>query len=99
MLCLTVYEAKGLEFDDVILLNFFHHGDVVTSQWKLLNDLYYSTVRRIKPREDLDSVFIDFDDLDALKKAVKEAEKRLEQEDATEDDFYEETEINLKRSR
>jgi DNA helicase IV len=23
MLCLTVYEAKGLEFDDVILFNFF----------------------------------------------------------------------------
>ena len=24
MLCLSVYEAKGLEFDDVILYNFFH---------------------------------------------------------------------------
>jgi hypothetical protein len=28
MLCLTVYEAKGLEFDDVILYNFFHMGDI-----------------------------------------------------------------------
>ena len=24
LLCLTVYEAKGLEFDDVILFNFFN---------------------------------------------------------------------------
>ena len=23
LLCLTIYEAKGLEFDDVILFNFF----------------------------------------------------------------------------
>jgi DNA helicase IV len=28
MLCLTVYEAKGLEFDDVILYNFFCEGEV-----------------------------------------------------------------------
>jgi hypothetical protein len=31
MLCLSVYEAKGLEFDDVILYNFFHLGDVQKS--------------------------------------------------------------------
>ena len=28
MLCLTVYEAKGLEFDDVILYNFFNSGEI-----------------------------------------------------------------------
>ena len=28
MLCLTVYEAKGLEFDDVILFNFFAMGEI-----------------------------------------------------------------------
>jgi DNA helicase IV len=44
MLCLTVYEAKGLEFDDVILYNFFHLGDVQKSQWKLLNDIELTEV-------------------------------------------------------
>ena len=28
MLCLTVYECKGLEFDDVILFNFFSMGEI-----------------------------------------------------------------------
>lgn len=38
MLCLTVYEAKGLEFDDVILFNFFEDSKCST-QWKVLGDL------------------------------------------------------------
>jgi len=38
MLCLTVYEAKGLEFDDVIVFNFFKDSMVKASDWKLLND-------------------------------------------------------------
>ena len=48
MLCLSVFESKGLEFDDVILYNFFHLGDVSKSQWKLLNDILYENVKRIK---------------------------------------------------
>ena len=36
MLCLTVYESKGLEFDDVILFNFFAMGEVKANLWKLL---------------------------------------------------------------
>lgn len=36
MLCLTVYESKGLEFDDVILFNFFAMGEIKTNLWKLL---------------------------------------------------------------
>ena len=39
MLCLTVYECKGLEFDDVILFNFFSMGDIRKEQWKLLNSV------------------------------------------------------------
>lgn len=39
MLCLTVYEAKGLEFDDVILYNFFNSGEIQTGNWKLINDV------------------------------------------------------------
>ena len=41
MLCLTVYEAKGLEFDDVILWNFFNQ-DGEACNWKLLNDLTFT---------------------------------------------------------
>jgi ATP-dependent exoDNAse (exonuclease V) beta subunit len=37
MLCLTVYEAKGLEFDDVILFDFFNSQEIESSKWKLLN--------------------------------------------------------------
>ena len=39
MLCLTVYEAKGLEFDDVILYNMFALGEIRAQQWKLLNSV------------------------------------------------------------
>jgi len=38
MLCLTVYEAKGLEFDDVILFNFFEDSKC-GNQWMLLKDI------------------------------------------------------------
>ena len=38
VLCLTVYEAKGLEFDEVILYNFFSDTKC-PSQWKLLNEV------------------------------------------------------------
>lgn len=48
MLVLSVYEAKGLEFDDVILYNFFHLGDISKSEWKLLNDITYEEVQRVK---------------------------------------------------
>jgi ATP-dependent exoDNAse (exonuclease V) beta subunit len=37
-LCLTVYEAKGLEFDDVILFNFFNDSESQQG-WRLINDL------------------------------------------------------------
>ncbi|CAD8075657.1 unnamed protein product [Paramecium sonneborni] len=35
-LVLTIYEAKGLEFDDVILFNFFQDHQIGDTQWKLL---------------------------------------------------------------
>ena len=37
-LCLTIYETKGLEFDDVILYNFFTNSEV-PEDWKLLKFL------------------------------------------------------------
>ncbi|CAK60040.1 unnamed protein product (macronuclear) [Paramecium tetraurelia] len=39
VLCLTIYEAKGLEFDDVILFNFFHDSTASIEDWQSLNDL------------------------------------------------------------
>lgn len=39
MLCLTVYESKGLEFDDVILFNFFAMGEIKQANWKFLQHL------------------------------------------------------------
>ena len=36
-LCLTVYEVKGLEFDDVLLYNFFSSSEVPENQWRILN--------------------------------------------------------------
>lgn len=81
MLCLSVYEAKGLEFDDVILYNFFHLGDVQKSQWKLLNDITYEQVRHVKYKDEL----LDFDKLDVehfeeFMKSIKEAERAPEED-------------------
>lgn len=57
MLCLTVYEAKGLEFTDVILYNFFKDSKC-ENQWKLLNDIWIQQ-KRVK----IESVakFVDFE--------------------------------------
>jgi tetratricopeptide (TPR) repeat protein len=38
-LCLTVFEAKGLEFDDVILFNFFTDSEVSNEKWRILNSI------------------------------------------------------------
>lgn len=38
-LCLTVFEAKGLEFDDVILYNFFTDSEAPTSMWSQFRNL------------------------------------------------------------
>ena len=37
-LCLTIYEAKGLEFNDVILFNFFDESQC-KDKWNLLKFL------------------------------------------------------------
>ena len=38
-LCLTVFESKGLEFDDVILFNFFTDSEVSQDKWRILNNI------------------------------------------------------------
>ena len=61
MLCLTVYECKGLEFDEVILFNFFQDSSCV-GQWNLLNDI--STSQKIVKQHDI-AEFLDFEMLEA----------------------------------
>ena len=61
VLCLTVYEAKGLEFDEVILFNFFTDTKC-PSQWKLLNEV--AIEQQVKQKK-IEVDFLDFDMLDA----------------------------------
>ena len=71
MLCLTVYEAKGLEFDDVILFNFFADSKC-GHQWMLLKDVdfHLSVVKRYK-----DFDFINFESLDIDEEAQSHCEE------------------------
>jgi hypothetical protein len=50
---LTVYEAKGLEFNDVIIYNFFDESETNSSQWRLLNDVVYKTEKRPKISQEI----------------------------------------------
>ena len=95
MLCLTVYEAKGLEFDDVILFNFFAMGEIRAQQWKFLQNVSESAShRQILPDwvldidEDERSVFIE----DAIEKALAErrAARKAEAVDAEGEDVEDE---------
>ncbi|CAD8202580.1 unnamed protein product [Paramecium octaurelia] len=43
-LILTIYEAKGLEFDDVILFNFFTDSDCTSDDWNILKNLQIKDV-------------------------------------------------------
>lgn len=42
-LCLTIYEAKGLEFDDVILYNFFSDSHMEPEKWALLRHMQFQS--------------------------------------------------------
>ncbi|CAK60825.1 unnamed protein product (macronuclear) [Paramecium tetraurelia] len=43
-LILTIYEAKGLEFDDVILFNFFTDSDCTSDDWNILKNFQIKDV-------------------------------------------------------
>ena len=60
ILCLTVYESKGLEFNDVIIYNFFNESEAKDGHWKLLNDIIYQTVKVPKLKDEI----LDIDLLD-----------------------------------
>ncbi|KAF8974058.1 hypothetical protein BDZ97DRAFT_421872 [Flammula alnicola] len=42
-LIMTLYESKGLEFDDVLLYKFFEHSTVDLSQWRIVLNLLANT--------------------------------------------------------
>ncbi|KAF8816728.1 hypothetical protein BYT27DRAFT_7237858 [Phlegmacium glaucopus] len=42
-LILTIYQSKGLEFNDVFLYNFFHDSECDASLWRVVQDGTYST--------------------------------------------------------
>jgi superfamily I DNA/RNA helicase len=105
MLCLTVYEAKGLEFDDVILFNFFEDSKC-GSQWKLMIDVEFSTKQVKKFKEfqfiDFDNLDINEDDLDSFKEDSekdKEEEKVQTVMSKTDQEVEIETSLKLKRER
>ena len=87
-LCLTVYEAKGLEFDDVILYNFFSSSSD-SNQWRILRDLTISKEKRRKLRID-EELTINELDYKQFKKKMKKLAEEAEDNDETE---YEEINV------
>ncbi|KAL4461532.1 hypothetical protein ABPG74_016156 [Tetrahymena malaccensis] len=53
-LCLTIYEAKGLEFDDVILYNFFQDSSMQPQKWNLLR--YVSYLNQFMTKQQFDEM-------------------------------------------
>ena len=76
VLCLTVYEAKGLEFDEVILYNFFADTKC-PSQWKLLNEV--AVEQTVTKKKDLVD-FLDFEMLDSEEAAAPQEAAAQEEE-------------------
>ena len=54
-LILTIYEAKGLEFEEVILYNFFTDSDLPVERWRHLREV--DTVANLIARD----VFVNYD--------------------------------------
>ena len=79
MLCLTVYEAKGLEFDEVILFNFFQDAKC-RLDWKLLTSV--STIQ-VENEANKKVNFVDFESLEVaefqtnFKMETEEEKKRF----------------------
>ena len=84
MLCLTVYESKGLEFDDVILFNFFAMGEIKAALWKLIEHVREEKSYRkelpdwiMNVAEGEEEAFIDAAVEEAVKKYQAENAERL----------------------
>jgi len=99
-LCLTVYEAKGLEFDDVILYNFFKQSPA-SNQYRLLKDIEIckDKRRKIKIEENLTINELDSNQFKKKMKALEEEAKITDGEEVAEEDMEEYTYFNVTRDR
>ena len=79
MLCLTVYECKGLEFDEVILFNFFQDSKCV-NQWKLLNDVIAK--QKVINRKNNAADFLDFEMLEVPEMEEQEDNQQKQAQEA-----------------
>ncbi|CAI2362242.1 unnamed protein product [Moneuplotes crassus] len=88
-LCLTVYEAKGLEFDDVILYDFFTESQC-TRPWRIINDIEVEKVtqQKLKIQEHLTIEELDF-------KKYNKLIHRLRNEEYKESDELEYEEVSV----
>jgi len=97
MLCLTVYESKGLEFDDVIIYNFFSEGEAGSRQWRILEDIEYVKTKEAKLNDELlEMDLLDKENYDDFIKQVKQFENR--EDDDLETEYEEHTSIQLKEN-
>ena len=90
-LCLTIYEAKGLEFDDVVLFNFFSDSTMETNKWCLLNHLL--VIDKLMEKDDyLKTITIH----EIEKKKLEELEDKEGEEKDDFDKLYGAKEVNGK---
>ncbi|CAK77908.1 unnamed protein product (macronuclear) [Paramecium tetraurelia] len=80
-LVLTIYEAKGLEFDDVILFNFFNDCTTSIEDWKSLNELEvqsnYMTQEQFRNYQTIHQTEIIAADLNAYNKLIEIKQLKL----------------------
>ena len=99
-LCLTVYEAKGLEFDDVILYNFFQESKA-SGQYRIIKDLEICTGKRRKIKIETELTINELDHKQFNKRMqLLEEEAKHEDGDEIDDNLYEEyTYFNVTKDR
>ncbi|CAD8158245.1 unnamed protein product [Paramecium octaurelia] len=80
-LVLTIYEAKGLEFDDVILFNFFNDCSTTIEDWKQLNELEvqsnYMTEEQFRNYQTIHQTEIIAADVNAYNKLIEIKQLKL----------------------
>eukprot|EP00828_Plagiopyla_frontata_P017721 TRINITY_DN228_c0_g1_i7.p2 TRINITY_DN228_c0_g1~~TRINITY_DN228_c0_g1_i7.p2 ORF type:complete len:257 (+),score=59.42 TRINITY_DN228_c0_g1_i7:143-913(+) len=94
-LCLTIYEAKGLEFDDVILFNFFNDSTMKPNLYNLLNLLKISEQAINKDDFLKDVTMHQIIEKYEMQKSEKSEEEKEEQKQEKEEE-QEKTKISVK---
>ena len=99
-LCLTVYESKGLEFDDVILYNFFSNS-IAENQWRLLKEIEVHSYKRrkINLNNDITINELDFREYQKSMKKYEEKAKIHDGEKVDESEIEEYVYLKATRQR